>query len=117
MKAYSTLIKNPERKIKYTTFTDGGREHYHVGLWIDGSDHELSEVEKVEYKLHPTFKNRVRTSHSLSNGFSVTFWAWGTFDVEVSVFKKDGGKEVFIYPMKFDLPDDDGTNYVDVSSF
>tara|TARA_R110001583_G_scaffold7501_4_gene37143 strand:- start:95 stop:448 length:354 start_codon:yes stop_codon:yes gene_type:complete len=115
MKAYSTLIKNPERKIKYKKFKEDGREQFHVGIWVDGSEEELDQVERVEYLLHPTFKNRLRTSRARSNGFSITFWAWGTFNVEVTIYKTNKKNESFEYPMTFDLPADDGTNYVDVS--
>jgi transcription initiation factor IIF auxiliary subunit len=116
MKAYSTLITNPERRIKFKKYNDDGREYFHVGVWIDGSEEELSQVEKVDYVLHPTFKNRIRSSMSRNNGFSITFWAWGTFEIEVKIYKINGESEEFIYPLHFDLPADNGSNYVDVSS-
>ncbi len=116
MKAYCTLIKNPDHKIKYKKFEKGGREYFHVGVWVGGSQKELSEVEKVEYLLHSTFKNRIRSSKARNNGFSVTFWAWGTFEIEITVYKIDGDTESIIFPLDFELPVDDGTNYVDVST-
>ena len=116
MKSHNTLIRNPERKIKYRKFSKDGYEHYHIGVWIDGTDEELSEVSRVEYLLHSSFKNRSRSSRARENGFSVTFWAWGTFDIQDKLHKRNGEIETKVHSLKFNLPVDDGTNYVDVSA-
>lgn len=115
LKLNSTIIRNPEKRIKFKTFRDGGKEHFHIGVWVEGDDQELDEIESVQYKLHPSFKKQVRESLARSNNFSITFWTYGMFNIEVTVVKTDGINETMNYYLEYELPDDDGTNYVDVS--
>lgn len=111
----SSLIKSIDGKIKYKTFESDGREHYHLGLWIDGREEELNEIYKVEYELHPTFKKPIRSSNNRKNKFSITFWTWGTFDILVKIYKWSGEIEKLDYYMDYKLPKDDGETYIDVS--
>jgi transcription initiation factor IIF auxiliary subunit len=112
----STLIRNPQRRIKLRKFHPGGREHYHVGVWIEGEDRDLDQVLSVQYKLHSSFKQPLRESSARGNNFSVTFWTWGMFGIQITLRKKDGSDEALDFHLKFELPDDDGSNYVDVGS-
>ena len=115
MNVNSTLIRNPEKRIKYKTFRPGGHEHFHLGVWLEGSREELAEIDKVQYKLHPSFKKQIRESYARNNGFSITFWAWGMFDIEITLFYSNGTTEKLTHYLEFELPGDDGSNYVDVS--
>lgn len=115
MKVNNTLIRNPEKRIKFKTFREGGKEHFHIGVWLEGEDQELDQIKKVQYKLHPSFKRQIRESHARDNDFSVTFWTWGMFNMEVTIFKNDGTSNKLKYYLEFDLPKDNGSNYVDVS--
>lgn len=108
------LIKNPAGRIKFRKFRAEGYEHYHIGVWLDETDSFLDRVEFVEYELHHSFRNRVRKSASRSNKFSVTFWAWGGFDINVRVHLRNGEVIRRIHKLDFRLPDDTGNNYVDV---
>lgn len=77
-------------KIQSKKFRVKGKEHYLMALKISSdSDPGLKKVQKVEYLLHPTFKDRLRTSHDRSNHFLIEFWAWGTFLVDVTIFLVD----------------------------
>ena len=108
------LVKTPSGKIKFRRYRDGGHERYHVWLWLDEDDRILDRVESVEYELHPTFKNRIRGSASRSNKFSITFWAWGEFDVAIRVHMRDGSIREATHSLHFELPADTGDNYADV---
>jgi transcription initiation factor IIF auxiliary subunit len=108
------VIRSVDGRIKYKKFSDAGREHYHLGVWLDGEDRVLDEIDYVEYELHPSFKNRVRKSSNRKNSFSATFWTWGMFDIEVRVHYFSGDVDTLTHALEFSLPADDGTTYVAV---
>lgn len=110
----SQIIKNPQGQIKYRILHEGGREHYHIGVWLEGPDEELNRVQKVDYLLHPTFRKRERTSADHDNNFSITFWTWGMFPIQATITFKDGSTEQRSYYLSYELPADSGTNYVQV---
>ena len=108
------IIKNPQGQIKYRFLHKGGREHYHIGISLEGSDEELDKVEKVEYELHPSFKRRVRSSANRENKFSITIWTWGMFKIEATIYFTDGSTSKHSYYLSYELPADDGSNYTEV---
>ena len=116
MEILSTVIKNPQGKIKFKRFSAAGTDYYHIGVWINASKPELRTIDKVEYELHKSFKNRIRKSEARHNGFSVTFWAWGAFEIKVSIHKVDGTVEIIQHQLQIKLPADNGSNYIDVSA-
>ena len=105
------IIKNQSGQIKYKVFHEGGKEHYHIGVWVEGDDNELDSIQRVEYLLHPTFKRPLRSFESRDNKFSVTFWTWGMFMIRVSIFFKNGIIEKRDYYLGYELPEDNGSNY------
>ena len=109
--AKQNVIQTIDGKIKYRVPSEGGRERYHIGVWIDGPDEELDTIQKVEYRLHPSFNKPLRSSGNRKNNFSITFWTWGTFEIEVLVHKINGPTESFVHDMHFELPPDDGHTY------
>ena len=110
----SQVIKNPEKKIKYKIFKPGGKEHYHLGVWLDGSEEELDKVEKVKYLLHQTFRQPLRTSQNRKNKFSITFWTWGMFVIKATICYKSGEEETQNFYLSYELPEDNGENYIRV---
>lgn len=110
------VIKNPEGKIKFWKPSENGREHFHVGIWIEGSDKELDSVDHVEYTLHPSFKRPMRSSSSRNNKFSITIWTWGMFMIDVAIFMKNGETHNIQYYLSYELPSDDGSNYIAVDA-
>lgn len=115
MQFANQVIRNPDGKIKFQRFSPKGKDHYHVGVWVDEPDTRLDQIDHVEYWLHPSFKNRRRVSASRANKFSITFWTWGLFAVEITVHLKDGRVEKDRFHLNYSLPADNGSNYVDVS--
>jgi transcription initiation factor IIF auxiliary subunit len=110
------IIKNPQGKIKVWTPNGNGQEHFHIGIWIDGTEQELDSVDHVEYKLHPSFTKPVRTSSNRANKFSVTIWTWGMFEIDVAIYLQDGSVQRLKYYLSYELPADDGTNYIAVEA-
>ena len=83
------------------TFRVGGKPHYQLFIELaSDTDPNLANVQSVEYTLHPTFKNRVRTSTDRGQNFRIEIKAWGTFVVKVTVTTTDGKKQDFNQSMK-----------------
>ncbi|WP_207382945.1 pYEATS domain-containing protein [Pseudaestuariivita atlantica] len=113
----NSVIRDPKGRVKFKRLSADGADHYHIGVWIESDDPELMDrVSHVEYTLHPSFPNRERRSENRRNDFSITFWAWGRFDVEARVFV-EGEAEPFriTHRLNIQLPADTGANYVDVT--
>lgn len=110
------VITNPEGKIKFWKPEGNWREHFHLGIWIEGSQSELDSIMRVEYTLHPSFKRPVRSSSNRANRFSITIWTWGMFMIDVAIFFHDDTVSHIQYYLSYDLPEDNGTNYVAVEA-
>lgn len=90
--------------IESKKFRINGKKHYLIKIEVfSSSDPNLENVEKVEYLLHPTFKDRLRTSTNSYNKFKIEFWAWGTFLVEATVYLKDSKKIAIKFDMNKEL--------------
>ena len=68
---------------------DTKKNYYKWAVWIKALEGDLSEVERVEYLLHPTFPNRLRISSDASNGFRIESKGWGEFRIDISIIKKE----------------------------
>ncbi len=63
---------------------------FHVRVFLDGPRHELDLVDYIVYKLHPSFRNPIRTSTNRESNFEFLTWAWGEFEMEVEIVTKNG---------------------------
>src|SRR5882757_10425679 len=100
----SQVIRNPEGKVKFWVPSSKGRRHYHLGVWINGTDEELNRISYVEYLLHETFNKPLRRSENRENKFSVTFWTWGMFSIRVTIHFRDGSQKIINYYLSYQLP-------------
>jgi transcription initiation factor IIF auxiliary subunit len=112
----SQVVRDSKDRIKFWQRSEASREHYHVGIWIEGDAVDLDRVDQVDYLLHPSFNRQTRTSRNRSNSFSITIWTWGLFDIHLTLHMTDGTKTELDYLLDYDLPPDDGSNYVQVES-
>jgi transcription initiation factor IIF auxiliary subunit len=64
----------------------------------DGSG-ELADVDFVEYVLHPTFRDPIRTIQDPAGGFGLKTEGWGTFMLKAFVHMKDGSRT----PLKHEI--------------
>lgn len=103
-KIKSTVIRNPAGKVKYKLAANEQTRLYHIGTWLDATEDELNEVMEVKYRLHETFSRRDRSSRNRANDFSITYWAWGAFDIEVELVLRDGTKKSFAQKLEIELP-------------
>jgi transcription initiation factor IIF auxiliary subunit len=100
----SNVIRSVEGKVKYKQLNENGKKHFHLGVWIEAPERELDEVEFVEYSLHPTFKKQKRVSRNRPNNFSITFWTWGMFNIDVTIHLHSGEIINKNYYLEYDLP-------------
>ena len=67
-----------------------GDDWWSWSVWVNGSEDQLDKVAKVEYTLHRTFRQPVRTIETRSNKFRLSTEGWGGFPLYARVFRKDG---------------------------
>lgn len=91
------LLKRAGR-IRFRKFTKGGYDQFKIRLFLSG---QLSQIEYVEYELHPTFYNPVRISKDRFAGFPIEFWTWGEFEIFVTAHFLDGHDEELAYYLKY----------------
>ncbi len=106
--------KEETEKIKYIQKRPSGRKHYHIGVWIEGTKGELDKIKKVEYLLHPTFKQPLRYSEKRENGFGINFWTYGWFLIHAKIYFKDGTILEQNYNLEYALPEFNDDNYIKV---
>ena len=112
----SSAIKSRSGKIKFRK-TDRDTSLYHIGVWLaTASDEDRDAVDHVDYLLHPSFRTRERTSANRANDFSITFWAWGAFEIKATVHFVDERRKpvTILHELQPDLPRDTGDNYEQV---
>ena len=72
------------------------------GIYIKGPPDLLNKIHCVEYTLHPSFPNPVRTICTRSNNFEMKTKGWGTFAIPIKVLIKDGSVLYLNYKLHFD---------------
>lgn len=110
----SQIIKDTNGRIKFWLPSSKSREHYHIGIWIEGEQDELANIESVEYTLDESFKDNLRKSRNRMNKFGITIWTYGYFLILVKVNYANGNETQLRYNLTFDLPADDGSNYIKI---
>jgi transcription initiation factor IIF auxiliary subunit len=113
--AQHILATNESDKIEYWKPDSKAREHFHLKISLEGSPFVLDEVEHVEYRLHKSFRKPERVSHDRANNFAIDVWTWGMFMVYITVFWKGGSESHMQHYLSYELPPDNGTNYVEVT--
>ncbi|HKA59308.1 MAG TPA: pYEATS domain-containing protein [Gemmatimonadales bacterium] len=73
-------------------------------VFIRGPEEALRHVRCVEYKLHPTFPDRVRTVCDRGRGseaFPLSSSGWGTFTVQIRVILDNGRVQELAHELEF----------------
>ena len=82
----------------------GGQQYYRLRIAIDADDPGmLSDVEKVIYHLHPTFRDPDRTSTDRESGFEIGTAGWGEFNMTAEILFR-GGKPKLVIERYIDFP-------------
>ncbi|MBI1830174.1 MAG: hypothetical protein HYR84_01840 [Planctomycetes bacterium] len=78
--------------------TDAGRWDWTA--YLTGAD--LSHVQRVEYFLHPTFRDPHRVVEDAAGGFPLKTSAWGPFRLKAIVHLDDGRTETLTHDLKLE---------------
>lgn len=102
-------------KVRFRKFRRGGYENFRVKLYVSG---DIDNIKKVEYELHPSFRNSLRVGRDREKGFPIEIWTWGEFEILVTVYYNDGTEEEHTYDLKYsnELPADNSA-YFDETKF
>ncbi len=66
-----------------------GDEWWKWRLWIEGTETELDQIDRVVYNLHSTFPDPVRTVTDRSSKFMLKTGGWGVFRIYADVFLRE----------------------------
>jgi hypothetical protein len=67
-----------------------GKDWWEWSVWLDGTAAELKAIDHVEYTLHATFPDPVRTVKTRRNGFRLDSAGWGEFEIFLEIVRTDG---------------------------
>jgi hypothetical protein len=76
------------------------------GLWqwtayIEGSAEYLAKIDKILYRLHPTFQPNVRIGNARQKGHPITVTGYGPFLLEAEVWFVNGSTHVYEHFLQF----------------
>lgn len=64
------------------------KDWYEWKLSLDEPSQNLAEIDRVEYILHPTYKNRIRVINNPKGGFLFEFAGYDGFNMPVNIYLK-----------------------------
>jgi len=82
-----------------------GEDWWQWSVWVEAPLSELERVEKVIWRLHPTFPDPVRERRNRAEKFRLETAGWGTFRVRAEVVMKDGSTEKLQHELELHYPD------------
>jgi transcription initiation factor IIF auxiliary subunit len=69
------------------------RQFYKWRVFVDEPRDTLTQIDSVEYTLHPTFPEPHQVRTDPSDNFALDASGWGEFNILVTVRYKDGREE------------------------
>jgi hypothetical protein len=106
-KTYAVFTKGqilPSTPIRsYNAASRRDEKYFDCMVFLSGPAAVLDQVECVEYTLHETFDNPRRKvcRPEADPNFSLSFSAWGTFDIPVKVTMKGGAQMEWLHGLHF----------------
>lgn len=82
-----------------------GKDWWDWSVWIDAPAAELERIQKVVWRLHPTFVEPVREVTTRANGFRLQTSGWGTFRVFAQVVMDDGNSVKLQHDLELYYPE------------
>jgi transcription initiation factor IIF auxiliary subunit len=88
--------------IKFNNYAElterrGANQYYRWKVFVDADAATLANIDRVEYQLHPTFPDPIRSSDDPENRFAIETSGWGEFSILAEVRFKDGHTETVSY--------------------
>ena len=84
--------------------TKNGNEWWAWKVFITADEKVLNQIQCVEYTLHPTFTNPVRTvcKKGKDKAFALSSEGWGTFSIKIRVRFKNGDYQDLNHELEFE---------------
>lgn len=82
----------------------GEYEWYEWKVFMDEPTEKLEKVSSVEYRLHETFPNPIRTVEDRSSRFALESSGWGEFRILITIYLKDETEEHTEYDLDLSKP-------------
>lgn len=73
---------------------------YFWEVFLIASDSVLTQIQKVQYILDPSFRNPIRVIEDPIGGFRLKGKGWGEFDLKAQIFMKSGEMVLRAYRLK-----------------
>lgn len=86
-----------------------GNDRWNWRAWIDASELELDAVDHVTWYLHPTYAEPVVELNNRQERFAIARSAWGSFQLQAEVRRKDGTTRKLRHDLQLWYPDNDGS--------
>ncbi len=80
-----------------------GPDWWRWSVWLDGDD--LAQVDKVVWKLHPTFREPELEVANRKDKFRINASGWGGFLVKADVHMRDGSTTQLRHELELHYPD------------
>ncbi len=94
-------IKNTRNITAINTSKYIGNHLWDWKVFIEATPETLSQIEYVEYELHPTFPEPIRRIHTRHNKFALSARGWGTFEIKIQVHFYDGTEKYLTHMLVF----------------
>lgn len=78
------------------------RDWYDWCVFASGDEAELQHIKSIEYTLHPSFPDPVRTVSDRDHRFAVMSNGWGSFTMKIRTIFCDGPEEFTSHFVKLD---------------
>jgi transcription initiation factor IIF auxiliary subunit len=82
-----------------------GNDRWKWSVWLDGTQTEISDIDRVVYILHPTFHKPVREITDRSTNFRLNTSGWGTFRLYAKAIHRDGRETTLNHDLVLQYPD------------
>jgi hypothetical protein len=84
-----------------------GEDWWDWSVWLDGPKEEMDAVERVLWRLHPTFTPSTVTTTDRNAAFRLRTSGWGTFKIRADVALRGGGERRLEHELELFYPDTD----------
>ena len=82
------IQQSSKREFKSSNF-------WNWSVWVEGSPEDL-DIDHIEYILHSTFPNRVRTISSRRTKFKLKSKGWGEFTFKIRIYLNDNSRPLYL---------------------
>ena len=80
----------------------GNYEYYQWRVFVDEPPQVLSQIDEVEYLLHPTFPQPSQVRRNQNDKFALETAGWGEFQLLITIKYKNGREEHEKYQLVLD---------------